>query len=452
MRRTTATRRAAFLALPLLSLIVAIGLPACGNGEEAGNGDGGTGTAASPTVVEFASIWVNPPRKPALEKVIEEFETVHPDIRIDTEFIQPDAYKMAIRTKVAAGEAPDVFFVWPGEWLWKFARGGQVMDLTEELDEDGWGDRFLPNSMPLFEYEGGTYGVPMLMQCKYFFYNQQMFEDRDLAEPATWDELIHVCETFAGEGTTPIALSNAQAWPLHHYATILWQRLVGEDQLLRDYDRLTGGDFSHPGYRQGLEMLEELIAQGYFTPDANGVDRDSARLLFASGESAMFYTGTWDLGWFQDESLTPAEFIDNWWMFQFPSVPGGEGNQSYMMGAPDGYAIAADTDVPEAALTWLRYFTSPDVSKQLVDELQELVCVEGAVTDQNAGPRLQKYANDLSSAPGVTPWADIMLESSVREAFLDALQGMLDGTVSPEGVLQRLREAHAKAREEAAQE
>jgi len=80
------------------------------------------------------------------------------------------------------------------------------------------------------------------------------------------------------------------------------------------------------------------------------------------------------------------------------------------------------------------------------------VCVQGAVTDQNAGRRLQKYANDLSSAPGVIPWADIMLESSAREAFLDALQGMLDGTVSPEGVLQRLREAHAQARVEAASE
>lgn len=407
---------------------------------------------AARTVVRFASVWVDLPRRPALEKVVEEFEGLHPDIDIEVTYTQPDAYKMAIRTQVAAGDAPDVFFVWPAEWLWKFARGGQVMDLTEELEEDGWGDRFLPNSMPLFQYEGRTYGVPMLMQCKYFFYNPGMFAEYGLTEPHTWDEFVAVCETFKRNGVTPIALSNMDRWPLHHYATILWQRLVGEDQLLRDLNRRTGGYYAHPGYRRGLEMLEDLITRGYFTPGANGETRDAARLLFATEQSPMFFTGTWDLGWFLDDTHTPPEFVDKWSMFQFPSIPGGEGNQRYMMGAPDGYAVYSGTKVKEEALTWLRYFTSQEVAKQLVTDLQELVCVKGAVTDQNAGRHLQKYANDLSAAPGVIPWADIMLESNVREAFLDALQGMLDGTVSPEGVLQRLREAHAKAREEAARE
>ncbi|NLN89883.1 MAG: extracellular solute-binding protein [candidate division WS1 bacterium] len=440
------------LALVAALTLATVGLVACARKPQEGPSGAGGVSAPARTVVRFASVWVNPPRQPALEKVVEEFEALHPEIDIEVTYTAPDDYKMAIRTQVAAGEAPDVFFVWPGEWLWKFARGEQVMDLTDELAKDGWGDQFLPNSMPLFQYEGRAYGVPMLMQCKYFFYNPEMFAERGLSEPQTWDDLITICETFKREEIVPIALSNTDRWPLHHYATILWQRLVGEDQLLRDLDRATGGAYAHPGYRQGLEMLEELVTRGYFTPGANGEPRDSARLLFATEQSPMFFTATWDLGWFLDERQTPPEFIDKWDMFQFPSVPGGEGNQDYMMGAPDGYAVYSGTKVKDAALTWLRYFTSPEVGRQLVTELQELVCVQGAVTDQNAGRRLQKYANDLSSAPGVIPWADIMLESSAREAFLDALQGMLDGTVSPEGVLQRLREAHAQARVEAASE
>jgi len=409
-----------------------------------------TPSTAAPgaTVVRFGSVWANEPRKSTLEKVAAEFRARHPEIDLRVEYTQPDDYKPAIRTAVAAGNAPDVFFVWPGEWLRKFARGHQVLDLTGELAKDGWGDQFMPNAMPLFEYRGGTWGVPMLMQCAYFLYNNEMFVKRGLAPPKTWDELLRVCEVFKREGMAPIGLSNVNKWPLHHYVSILWQRIVGEDRVLDDYDTETEGSFSDPGYVEGLRMVRLLADKGYFSENANGTSREMFRQLFATERVPMIMTGTWDLGVLQNSDEVPEGFGDKWDMFALPEVPGGKGNQAYMMGAPDGYAVWADTKSKDAALTWLRFLTSTEVAQRLVSGLQELVCVKGAVNEQTAGDKLRRYAADLEAAPGVTPWADIMLESSVREAYLDALSGMLDGTVSPEDVLATLRDAHAKARAE----
>jgi raffinose/stachyose/melibiose transport system substrate-binding protein len=405
-------------------------------------------TGSGATVVRFGSVWVNEPRKSTLEKVAAEFRAQHPEIDLRIEYTQPDDYKAAIRTAVAGGDAPDVFFVWPGEWLRKFVRGRQVLDLTDELAKDDWGGRFIPNAKPLFEYRGRTWGVPMLMQCAYFLYNKGMFAERGLAPPKTWDELLEVCETFKREGISPIGLSNKDKWPLHHYVSILWQRIVGEDRVLDDYDTESEGAFSDPGYLDALRMVRLFADRGYFSENANGTSRETFRQLFASERVPIIMTGTWDLGVLQKSDEVPEGFGDKWDMFPLPEVPGGRGSQAYMMGAPDGYAVWADTKSRDAALTWLRFLTSPDVAQQLVSGLQELVCVKGAVNEQTAGDKLLRYATDLEAAPGVTPWADIMLESSVREAYLDSLSGTLDGTVSPEDVLTTLRNAHAKARAE----
>lgn len=410
-------------------------------------GDQGGSAPSGKPVLRFASIWVNEPRKSTLEEVAAAFRAEHPEITLRIDYYQPDAYKSLIRTAVGAGDVPDVFFVWPGEWLRSFVRGGHVLDLSDELEKDGWGERFLPNAMPLFEYRGGIYGVPMLMQCAYFFYSKPMFAERGLAPPRTWDELLDICEVFRQSGIEPIGLSNVDKWPIHHYVTILWQRLVGEDQVLADYDRETGGAFADPGYLEGLRMVRYLAESGCFSAHPNGTTREAFRQLFATGQVPMIFTGTWDLGVLQDSPEVPPGFGETWDVFPFPEVPDGRGDHRYMMGAPDGYAVWAASPVKDQAITWLRYLTERQTAERLVTGLQELVCVKGAVNKRTAGERLQRYAADLESTPGVTPWADIMLEASVREVFLDSLQGMLDGTVTPEQVLDSLRAAHARARQ-----
>ncbi len=445
-------QRGKVLALSLATLVAAALLGGCGRGGGTTTGAGGAATpaAGAKQVVRFASVWTGEPRKSTLEAIAADFRAAHPEIDLRIEYHQPDQYKQTIRTAAGADDMPDVFFVWPGEWLASFVRGGKVLDLTDELAKDGWGDRFLANATPLFRQEGRTYGVPLLMQCGYFYYRKADFEQRGLAPPSTWAEFSAVCEAFRADGVAPIGLSNVDRWPVHHYATILWQRIVGEEQLAKDLDRATGGAFDDPGYLEGLRQLQAMIDGGWFSENPNGTTREAFRQLFVTGRVPMIFSGTWDLGVFQESNEAPKGFGEQWDLFPFPRIEAGRGNQEYMIGAADGYAISAKARSPEAALTWLRYFTSPEVSERLVSGLHELVCVKGAVNEKTADAKLLRYARDLESAPGVTPWADIMLESTVREAFLNSLQGMLDHSVTPEQVLEDLRAAHAKARAELA--
>jgi raffinose/stachyose/melibiose transport system substrate-binding protein len=404
------------------------------------------------TTVRFWGIWTVEPRKSTLQEIVRRFEAAHPDIHVEVNLIEPDAYKTAIRPAIGGTNPPDVFFVWSGEWHHNFIRGGKVMDLTDELAKDGWGQSLEPLGLRFFEYRGRMWGVPMFMQVKYMLYNTDIFSRLGLQVPSTWDELLSVCERIKQAGITPIALGNDLKWPAHHFATIMFQKLVGEKQVLADYDPQTGGAYEDPGYVEALRRLKLLVDRGYFNDHPNGVTLDRARALFYMEKAAMYYTGTWDFKRLEGEDggEAPKGFGAKWSFFQFPAIPGGKGNQGYMMGASDGYAVAANTKAPEAALTWLRYFTSLESAKLLAKNCQELVQVKGAVTPETAGPKLLRVQADLRAAPGVTPWTDVMMERTVAEVFMNEVQALLDGKATPERVMERTRQQHQKVKRELA--
>jgi len=433
---------------------------------------------AKKTTVRFWTIWTVEPRKSTLEEIVRRFEKKYPNIHVEVNLVEPDAYKTAIRPAIGGDNPPDVFFVWSGEWHRNFIRGGKVMDLTDELKKDGWGDSFEPLGLQFFKYKGRYWGVPMFMQLKYMLYNKEIFAKLELPIPRTWDQFIEVCEKIKREGLIPIALGNDLKWPAHHYATIMFQKEVGEEQVLKDYDPETGGDYSSKGYLDALGRLQYLARKGYFNEHPNGVTLDRARALFYMEKAAMYYTGTWDFKRLEGEegSEAPPGFGEKWSFFPFPDitdvpgvwfwrlypnqvmrfspfpditdVPGGGGNQRYLMGASDGYAVSAQTKVPEAALTWLRYFTSLESARLLAKNCQELVQVKGAITKDTAGPKLWRVYQELKRAPGVTPWTDVMMERTVAEVFLNEIQALIDGKATPQEVMDRTREQQQKVKKE----
>ena len=88
------------------------------------------------------------------------------------------------------------------------------------------------------------------------------------------------------------------------------------------------------------------------------------------------------------------------------------------------------------------------VAQQFVDECQELVQVKGAVTEDNAGPRLQKYAEIVEAARTITPWMDTMMERSVAEEYMNGVQALLDGSMTPDQIMDTVRKRQARVKQD----
>ncbi len=400
--------------------------------------------------LEMWTIWSTEPRKSALDEIVASFEAANPNIDVVVTNVEPDAYKQRIRVAIGSGDPPDVFFVWSGEWLHNFVRGDNVLPITDALaaDDGQWRSRIMGDALKWYTFGGETYGIPFLRQCTFFFYNTKLFAERGSQVPESWDDFLAMCDGLKAAGVTPVALGNTVKWPAHHYVSCLWQRLMGQDRLLADFDPLGPGAYSDPGYVKGLQMFRDLVDRDVFNRAPNGTTRENARALFYTGEAAMFYTGTWNLNNFREGGEAPQEFWEAWDWFNFPAVPGGEGEQQALAGGADGYVISSKTEHPEAAITFLQHLNSVESARLFVDRCRELVLVNGAVTDDNADEHLLRYAEQAEAAPTIVPWADTLMERSVAEVLLDGCQALIQGSATPEQIMAdiRVRQAEVKQR------
>ena len=326
-----------------------------------------------------------------------------------------------------------------------FVRGNKVADLTSYMDAEGgaWRQRLIAPSLDRFTRDGKVRGVPYLLQCTFLFYNKSMFAQHGWQVPPTWKELQALCGKIKAAGITPIALGNQEKWPAHHYPFVLTQRLIGKEATEKEYDPTGPGDYSDPGFVQALRMFSDFAKQGVFNESPNGTSRNTARALFYAGKTAMFYTGTWDFSRLVKGGEAPEGFWNQWDFFNFPAVEGGKGDQTALAGAPDGYVVSEGSKSQEAAVKFLQFMTTQEQARKFVDACQELVQVQGAVDEKTAAPYLAKYAKMVAQAQQITPWMDTMMEATVATEYMNGVQGLLGGTMTPEQVMEKVRARQA---------
>lgn len=384
------------------------------------------------------------------QKVINAFEKAYPDIQIKLHTAENESYKTAIQVAIGSNNPPDIFFVWAGEYTGKFVRAKQVADLTKSFNS-AWGKAFMKAALTPYTFGNKIYAVPYSVEAKYFFYNKVAFANQDLEAPRTWEELISDGQKLKTAGLVPIAFGVSEPWTGCHYISILNQKLVGEKTMMEDYELRNpkGKLFTNPGYVLALKKLKELQDKDLFNPSVTSVSNDMARALFFSSKSAMMFGGTWNMAvWEGINSAAPKDFKAKYGMFRMPVIKEGKGNQNYVLGAPIGFAISPKSKNLKQAQTFLQYFTSQKSQKQMVGELKRLPAVAGCVTSDNASDKLRWVSEDIEKADGMVGWLDTVLEISISNVYLNGIQAMLNGTSTPEQVMESVQKQAQKVQEQ----
>ena len=378
---------------------------------------------------------------PYFNEVIASFEAENPDIKINMQTYANEAYKTAIQVGIASSQPPDIYFNWAGDDSFRYVREGQAADLTEYAARDGWG-KLAPGATAAFSLDGKVYGVPMQQLSKYFYYNKAIFKREGLSEPATFDELLGMCQTLKDKGITPIAFGNSERWPGVHYLTIFNQKVVGEKTTANDYNLSNPADqlFTDPGYAQAFQKLLDMQAAGCFNDAPNSISPEVARALFFSGETAMTYCGTWCIAILKDNG-----FAGQYDLFRMPAITDGKGNQSFVMAGPQGLQVSAKTQDKEAAAKFIAYILSQPEQELLLNKYNALVIRSDAV-NADTDPIVKWVIDDLATAEGTALWLDTLLENSVSEAYLNSIQEVLNGTKTPEQAVEAVRTAALAAK------
>jgi len=408
------------------SILLAAG---CSTGDESTSGD-------DKITVEFMHLWPEGSSKQHNEivsDIILDFEEENPDVKIDLEVLSNEQYKDKLKVLSTSDELPDVGMTWAAGFLKPYVNGDKFATLDDILEED-LKDSFVSGTAEAYEIDGDTYGLPLELNIATVFYNKAIFDEYDLKEPETFEQLEEVVRTLKDNGVDPIALGNKDRWTGSLWYMYLADRIGGDEVLNKAIDR--SGSFENPALIEAAEKVQSLVGLDAFVKGFNGLSDEEAKSMFMSEQAAMYLIATWDLPNYTTNEDVPQEFRDSVDYFNFPTVD-GKGDMSSFVGGPGvGLFVAEDSDVKDEAKDFVSFFVQEWGDKSVTDA----GVIPATKVDAESLDLPQMYVdvlNDLNEASNITLFADVQMSADVAQVHLDMIQSLFGEEATPKDFVKK---------------
>lgn len=341
-------------------------------------------------------------------KVFAAYEAEHPNVTIESEFLNSENYNSTLDARIAVQDCPDIIGTHPGlAQAIPLAEAGYLADLTGQPCLTGIRESELQTATT----ENGTYAVPTDLAFICTFYNQDMFAAYDLAIPTTWEEFLDVCQTLKDNGITPIALGYKDMWlqsliPYALAVTTIYKEQNDFDAQMREGTK----HFNGPEWQETMQMVRTLVERGFVTPNYLQLTYEQQLAAFANEEAAMMIMGTWGLPLIR--AINPACSVG---LF---ITPGSDDGVNWISSSIGGMlAVNANSEHKEEAMDFLNFLLSND------EIYRQYILDTGGVpsrTDLNYtyDPALEALMADI---PGSYPFLDINWPSKFQITFMQSV-------------------------------
>ncbi|GKU26285.1 ABC transporter substrate-binding protein [Clostridium folliculivorans] len=290
--------------------------------------------------------------------LIDKYMSENSNVNIEVEAYQDEPYKQRFKAYAISDNLPDIFFVWGQPSFFNpVMKGGYVCELDSNKFKK---DEFKDGALEGFSLDGRLYGVPKSMDYMALYYNKDLFNKNGIELPNNFKELIEVCKSFRDKGIIPITINIKDKWPL----ALLYQELVlmeGQDQSFI-YDAIHGKEsfIDNPVFKKAAEDLKLLIDACGIADTMTQLDYNTSMNLFTKKESAMIYTGSWEIGMVNNTEL-PEEFRNQMEVSKMPLVLESNSNDDALVAwNGGGYAISSKSQVKDEAIKFLEYLMKPE--------------------------------------------------------------------------------------------
>jgi raffinose/stachyose/melibiose transport system substrate-binding protein len=363
--------------------------------------------------------------KPAFEKVVAEYQASHPEIKLVLDATENEAYKTKIRAAVSANEAADVFLYWSGGRLKGFVDAGAVLPLDDYLDADTK-SRILPGTTGNMTFNGKLYALPFTLAVGTFFVNQELFDQNGLTVPATWDELVNVCQAFLAKGITPFTVGARDVWPIAMYFDLMTLHQAGYQATNAALTKT--GPFNIPDVVEAARKLQQLVDMGAFGNGAMGLSRDESEVPFYEGKVPMYVNGSWTIGNVNGKDSKVRGKVK---IYPFPALGPNGGTRDLTGGAADNFAVNAKTKHPKEAVELLTYLTE-NFTAELYQSGGGLPTWQVTADESRVDPLTRELVDLLKNVDTYTLWWDVMLEGKDAQLYLENLSSLFAKQITPE--------------------
>lgn len=400
------------------AVTLALALTACSTS----TGNAPDGRTGDPDVV---TIWGWRQDAPWVD-LIESYNETDPAVPVEYRGYLAEEYNTVLGTGLSGSSGPDVMMLRSYGGLQTAVAGGAIASLTED-DVPGIARYAEENLNGARSVEDGElYGVPFQVITAGVFYNQEIFDELGLEEPATWDDLMSVVQTVKDAGYVPFAAGAVDSWMLPILRDLFAASEYGGPEFVQAL--LDGSeDFTNPAYTAANEVLlglREYMPQGF-----EGVSYADNQALFVSGQAAMYPGGIWEAAYFKGEGGMTLG------LFNVPHTDGSTA-EPFAMGYVDGsLGMSAQIEGAEreAALEFLRWTTTQEFGQAVADDLMAIPTVPGVEPqDPLLAEATEMYASNAT--PYLTYVNFDYGTPSGTSLEYDLLQKMMLGQIAPADV------------------
>lgn len=411
----------------LLAASMTVSLAACGSSKDESSSAKDSDGQITLTIWH-QSVADTDPVKKIIEDSVEEYHELHPNITIEQDGVTGEQYKTKIKTAFAAGEAPDISYMFSGgSFVKPYIDASYLLPIDDYVSEDTL-NSVLPGMLDGCTFDDKLYTLPTVTFLANLYCNTEMFEDAGAKIPTTWEELLDAIDKLNAAGYTPMILGEKDRWPGMYMYDIISARTAGNAGLEEAF-----GDpskFNSKPFIEAAEKLQELVNAGAFNKNMMSMSYDEMVEGFAAGQAAMLYQANWVHPSIQAEDSPTNGKVS---CIAFPVIKDGAGSiTEFSGGSSDGYYINANCEHPKEAVEYLEYL-SKKIGQVGYQQGAGLPCWDTTGVDTSGlTPLDTESAGLMETGTSYISWWDNILSSEDSETYKDLLAQLIGLQITPE--------------------
>ncbi len=305
---------------------------------------------------------------------IAQFEAINPGIEVVQTAHKNTEYNTILAASLSGGSGPDVFQGRAYGGLATFADSGFLEPLEQWMPElqNYSATSLLGATSPT---DGKVYGSPAISQTVFMYYNKAMYKELGLKIPTTWNELIRNFEASKKAGYIALGNGAKDGWTLETMLGGMGPSSYGGTQFFNDVVK-GNKNFMDPAF---INMVDKMKTLTKYMPELfMGISYDDMRSYFINEMSPHLIAGSYEAAYFRGQNPD----LD----FGIFAVPGEKATDpAYVSVYADmNFALNANSQSKEAALTFLKFLSSKEFGKAMVSEMKMVTSVPGVDASSDA--------------------------------------------------------------------
>lgn len=366
--------------------------------------------------------------KPGFEKIVADFESANPDIKVNLEVGAWSAWQQKIQTDFFSGGNADVIFSTRG-WVPTYVGGDKLEALDGHLD-DAFLSGFPKSLLEAAKVNGKLYALPSVTSARNLYVNLDLIKKAGATIPRTWKELEKTAQLIEKHTkASGFGIQGKEVEMEKYFYYVLWN--YGGSVL----NKTVGGTKSALNSKAAIKaatFYNDLIKKGYTQKNVVSYNREDIAELFKQGKLGMMITH----GTAAKEIVTQGHKVN----FMQTDVPGmSTKKKGITLGVIDAVHLSKNSKHKKESIKFLKFLFAPKYQADWIAKAGLLpVTIE-------AGKEKAFNKSYMQAMISVVPQAHFQFihpkSSKIIDILKNELQAMYSGKKTP---AKAMKSAHKK--------